>query len=439
VGFDPQAFVRTYVTNTGGVEVDTAPDGVRTAIAKLSYDDYNRLAQSHEFLPYELPELPAETRQARIQFNDYPEPGPIGNTTGIIVPKTEIDPAPPNTQPETEQESMWEEFKRGIKKGALYYKKNISSSLHDLAGEAMDKGGTIAMAGGAIATVGGVVAATTGVETVGVGAAVGGVIAQVGGEIAAVGGVVAGVGAGTESAATVLDKAADWIITGQQPDLVQPALKLGESLLAGLILRKLERLKELLDKKTKSNLDGAGNDGGYVVGTGGPCIVGPYQLIKDKCGPGQQAHHIIPDSLLRTTNRKQGMTGVGRLFDSSFWMGPCICLQGQARTQGSEHNTAHKADQDIRNEAYKPGNENLGTLPFNLAADISIKSAIVTKPQCAAQIKAAVDQAYPGHKDDERPVNGSGKPPTGEAKDHLERSSNGNSGRTDKVGGRRKR
>lgn len=55
----------------------------------------------------------AETRSARVKPNDYPSPGPIGNTTGIVVPDTAPNPhgnsAPPikPTEPEKSWWSRW--------------------------------------------------------------------------------------------------------------------------------------------------------------------------------------------------------------------------------------------------------------------------------------------------------------------------------------------
>lgn len=55
----------------------------------------------------------AQTRNARVKPNDYPSPGPIGNTTGIVVPDTAPNPhgnsAPPikPTEPEKSWWSRW--------------------------------------------------------------------------------------------------------------------------------------------------------------------------------------------------------------------------------------------------------------------------------------------------------------------------------------------
>jgi len=54
-----------------------------------------------------------ECKSAEPQPNNYPQPGPSGNTVGLIVPQTSPLPTPPNDQPETEQEKSWWERTKG--------------------------------------------------------------------------------------------------------------------------------------------------------------------------------------------------------------------------------------------------------------------------------------------------------------------------------------
>ncbi len=371
------------------------------------------------------------TSTAQVKPNSYARPGAIGNTQGLIVPKTSPLLSPPGTQPETQEETWWDKLKQGIKDAAQYYKDNVSQSLHEFGANAMDTGGKVAMAGGAPAAAGGVVAAT------GIGAPVGAGMATAGGAAAAAGGVVAGVGAGTDSAATALDTAADWIINGESPDLVGPALALGERLLTNMVLKKVPGLggRGKGDQKGGSS----GPSGGFIPGVGGPCIVGTYDAIRKKCGPGQQAHHIIPDTLARTGNRPQGSKGIGRIPGMpSLGGGPSICLQGHAGTQGSEHNTAHQCDDAIC-EAAKHS-DIAGTIAVSEAVPIAMSAAMVARPDCRAQIEAEVRKAYPDFEKDNRSMNGAGKPATGDAKAHLEGggTADGN-GRRNPTGGRKSR
>ncbi|GKT19682.1 hypothetical protein AVHY2522_23365 [Acidovorax sp. SUPP2522] len=386
-------------------------------------------------LPFWSEDTPA-TKTARVKPNDFARPGPIGNCVGCILPKTSPSLSEPNDQPETKEESWWEWFKQGVKDAAQYYKDNLSEPLHEFGANAMDTGGKVAMAGGVTAAAGGAVAAT------GIGAPVGAGMATVGGATATAGGVVAGVGAGTDSAATALDSAADWVITGETPDMVQPALELGERLLTGMVLKKVPGAGTGA-RSQKSNRTGGASPppGGYIPGTGGPCIVGTYDDIRNKCGPTQQAHHIIPDTLARTSNRAQGSKGIGRIPGmATFGGGPSICLQGNARTEGSEHNTAHQCDDELCQAAKRTDNGPVGTLPVSEAVPVAMKAAIAARPDCKAQIEAEVRKAYPNFENDNRSMNGAGKPPEGDAKAHLENGGTTNdNNRRPPAGGRRKR
>jgi hypothetical protein len=286
----------------------------------------------------------------------------------------------------------------------------------------MSKGGSVAAAGATVAEV-----AAPFVETP-VGAAV-----VVGGGVAATaGGAVAAGGAVGETAATAMDKAADAILTGQTPDVVKAAVDMGEKLLTALVLRKLGGL---LGKLTKGK--GNGNFGGYVVGEGS-CIVGPYELIKNQCGTGQQAHHIIPDYLSRFGNRDQGKKGINRIPGMpSFGGGPAICLQGQARVTGSEHNTAHQCDTDICTAAKSTDNGPENTIPVNEAVPMAMKAAIAARPDCKKQIETAVRNSYPNYEQDNRSMNGAGKPAEGDAETHLKNGGSADSNRVGRTGGRR--
>ncbi len=67
---------------------------------------------------------------------------------------------------------------------------------------------------------------------------------------------------------------------------------------------------------------------------GGRCELVPYDELE--CDTGQEAHHVIPDWMLRMGKRG----GTERIPDMpSLQKGPAICLEGG---RGNEHNTAHK-------------------------------------------------------------------------------------------------
>lgn len=375
-----------------------------------------------------------------IKPNRQPRPGPLGNAPGLVLPRTLPRADAPGEQPETGAESAWDRIKRGAKDAAQYYKDNISESLHDFAGKAMETGGDVATAGGATMGAGVVVAAT------GVGAPVAAGMEAAGGATAAVGGVVAGVGGASESAATVMDQAAEMVITGQTPELVAPAVELAKRLLGGLILKRVPGAgavagKGKRDAKREPEKKGGGNQGtgGYNLGVGGPCIVGTYEQIKGKCGEGQQAHHIVPDTLNRTGNRVQGAKGIGRIPGMpSLGGGPAICLQGNAGTAGSEHNTAHQADSEIHEAAQRTDNGPVGTLPVSEAVPKTMSAAIAARPDCKEQIESQVRKAYPNYENDNRSMNGAGKPAAGDAKGHLDSGGTADNGGTTNRGRKRK-
>jgi hypothetical protein len=171
-----------------------------------------------------------------------------------------------------------------------------------------------------------------------------------------------------------------------------------------------------------------------VDGNGlGPCLVGKYKDIRKKCPKGEQAHHIAPDTLNRTSSRSQGAKGIGRIPGMpSLADGPAICLSGHAGVEGTEHNTAHRADEAIQKAAKRTDNGPSNTLPVKEAIPLSMQSAINARPHCKAQIEAEIKKAYPNYEKDNRSMNGAGRPATGDAKGHLEGggTSNGNNTRT---------
>lgn len=86
---------------------------------------------------------------------------------------------------------------------------------------------------------------------------------------------------------------------------------------------------------------GGGKGGGYSTGAKKVkrkpkrrCELVPYNELE--CEKGQEAHHVIPDWMLRMGKRG----GSERIPDMpSLAEGPAICLEGGS---GNEHNTAHK-------------------------------------------------------------------------------------------------
>ena len=125
------------------------------------------------------------------------------------------------------------------------------------------------------------------------------------------------------------------------------------------------------------------------------CIVGPYDTIKNLCAAGSQAHHIVPDFTLRYGTRAEGMRGEKRIPNMpSFGNGPSICVTGNARVSGTEHNQAHAADSAI--QALGASNIPPNTAPIGQVIPLAVAEAIRAKPQCAAEITAAVTTGFAG-------------------------------------------
>jgi len=184
-----------------------------------------------------------------------------------------------------------------------------------------------------------------------------------------------------------------------------------------------------LRRKPGNNFVMLTGDGGFVAGR--RCIVGPYSEVRKQC-QGGQAHHIVPDTLNRVGNRKQGAKGIDRIKDTpSLHDGPSICLQGNARTQGTEHNTAHQCDVLIQAAGQRTDNSPEGTIPVAEALELAMESVIAVRPDCAEAIKTKVKQAYyPDDKDysnDDRLLNAAGQPASAEARKHLRISAKINS------------
>jgi hypothetical protein len=94
-------------------------------------------------------------------------------------------------------------------------------------------------------------------------------------------------------------------------------------------------------------------------------------------------------------------------------------LQGNAKTSGTEHHTAHQADQQVEDLGNLKTNGPVGTAPLGEIARIYEHHAIAARPECASQIKAAVAEAM---KDVDPNQSGrtTDSKPTGNAKDHLD-------------------
>ena len=118
-----------------------------------------------------------------------------------------------------------------------------------------------------------------------------------------------------------------------------------------------------------------------------PCRTGRYGSLT--CSTGEQAHHIVPDYTLRYGTRAEGMRGQKRIPGlPSFNDGPSICLTGHARVEPDEHWEAHGADALIA--ALGLGSQPPGTAPVKAITGVSSLSVLGARPDCAAEIAAAL-------------------------------------------------
>lgn len=124
------------------------------------------------------------------------------------------------------------------------------------------------------------------------------------------------------------------------------------------------------------------------------CRVDTYEKMEPICrAVGMQAHHIVPDWTLRWGTRAEGMTGQKRIRTMpSFWNGQSICVEGNARSSGTEHNEAHFADAAI--EAIGAGSNPAYTASLEDVKRESIIAMTAVRPHCEAQILAAVNSEF---------------------------------------------
>ena len=108
-----------------------------------------------------------------------------------------------------------------IRQLAQDYKKHGSKELHGAAADVTEAGGTI-LAGSAVVAVAGVAVAATGV-----GAPVAAGMETAAAVGSAAGGITVASGTAMAASATVLDQAADYVLTGKTPDVISTAMTIG--------------------------------------------------------------------------------------------------------------------------------------------------------------------------------------------------------------------
>ncbi|SDA32875.1 protein of unknown function [Methylobacterium sp. UNC378MF] len=133
-----------------------------------------------------------------------------------------------------------------------------------------------------------------------------------------------------------------------------------------------------------------------------PCKVGKYKDLKNICAhlcENGQAHHIVPDFTKRYVARKYARGEAGRIKGlASYDDGASICLQGNAKDDGSEHFEAHGADSEIEKLGNHPDTLLMpkGTAFIEDIRDKSTRQVIKLREDCAEQISAVVSSEFSG-------------------------------------------
>jgi len=124
------------------------------------------------------------------------------------------------------------------------------------------------------------------------------------------------------------------------------------------------------------------------------CRVDTYRKMEPICRAiGMQAHHIVPDWTLRWGTRDEAIAGQKRIDTMpGYWNGQSICVLGNARTSGTEHNEAHLADGAI--EAMGSRSNPLYTASLDDVKRESIIAMAAVRPDCAKQILDAVNSEF---------------------------------------------
>jgi hypothetical protein len=162
-----------------------------------------------------------------------------------------------------------------------------------------------------------------------------------------------------------------------------PGGKGGERMSAKATRPKTQAPKTEPDKKPKSKdkpeAEAAGGKGANGGGGGHSkkvkrkpgrrCELVPYDELQ--CETGQEAHHVVPDWMLRTG--KRGAAGQQLPDMPSLAKGPAICLEKGA---GEEHNLAHKHTDKVAQRVGRAGKSTgtPGTIQLGQAKAISSRA-----------------------------------------------------------------
>lgn len=289
-----------------------------------------------------------------------------GNNPGIylVVPAVSATPPPqaakgadanPAEDATPAEQGFMDKVRSKVQDLAQGYKDNVSGSLHEGAGKAMATGGTVAGAGGVTMLAGGGVALT------GVGLPVAAAMEVGGAAAVTVGGVVGGVGSAVSAGATVLDSAADWVLTGRT-NVVGTATKVVENAVVNRITNMIPGSKAVVgearalrteakaettaarnavrqeERTARPNTSSGGRDNVNVPGRNrdnGRCRLRPY---KERCPNGQTPHHVVPDHCFKQPGDN------GAYYNGAIRHGDglSVCVDGKGKFNTPDGGTTTK-------------------------------------------------------------------------------------------------
>ena len=142
-----------------------------------------------------------------------------------------------------------------------------------------------------------------------------------------------------------------------------------------------------------------GSGGAYNKGTkrkpSRRCELVPHKDLQ--CEEGQEAHHVVPDWMLRLAKRRDSerIPGMPSLDD-----GPAICM---TKGKGKEHNTAHKHTDRPAARVGRSGKATgtPGTITLGQAKAVSARAIEkATQGRCSrADIRKQLDEQFKAHDD----------------------------------------
>lgn len=305
--------------------------------------------------PSQAPLIPTRTTNATVKPNSYSPPGPIGNTTGLIVPDTALNPtlnAAPAITPTPKEEGWWKRWGSDVTHGVL------------------DVAGLVPVLG----TVTGVVGA--------------GIYALEGDYVSAGLDLASAVpiGGTAVKAGKLAVKASEKVLLSAEKQAAKKLAEMEAKKLAELEAKKLAEIeaKKLADAEAKAA------KGGKDLGNP-RCILRPFH--PDTCKP-RTGHHVVADRAFQIGGRDKGtrIPGPSGLPAMTEAKGLVICVDGGTPKKSNEHGQIHTiydaAELAIGATSKVPGTASLLELELAGAA----AAASVTK--CNAVALAAQLRVY---------------------------------------------